>query len=1548
MGKSEKLSSVKFDENRLKISKPRKSTKKRVALGVMYFFVTILVLFSVYFFINKLSPEEKIKIGDTTLAKKDIDAFAQLIEKYKKSHPGVIIPGDTKEVAADRLILNAGLKLEAKKMGVSVTDVDLAEIADLKFANEKERKNYFDRFRTPEMRYQFVGMENQAYQKKLTDKLISKKDLLEVVIVIDTPYFSQLPQNKVQAEYDKARLRLEKEIIPLMDKKASKEEIIKKADTVWYEEESSQDVGRPFYLSQAVMAVDETKGYQKGVSGYNDVDNLDYLRGDIGKVYKTTDRVNKLKNIGDHTGVFASKTGSLMVVRVENKTAGSYDSWEDFLEHYKNEYVRGKLKVVENYIRKASLASLNTVVKAVTSPGLEKARAAIPDDVCGAHDINITVEARVVSTGDLLSGGKITMHRDAASRFIRYDQGHVGEEFTPGDTCGAVGDHSATTDGSNATSGGNWQRSGTDNDNGDRTIHDTCWDTPFNLYPGDQGNVGATNWVSLDRHADGGQTPGWQASDPLEPANDAGTGHNIYKQRGASYEYGNYSPGWPEPRPGSGNHKYYWVMIRYREVPPPPAPIGGITIMRCDLFLGYAWDQNTHDNLLYSVQLLPAGGKPGQTWTGVSNPNFSHNINGKAIFGTGAVTRTFRFTTASLAGGVTQYTEDFQYAKDCESDHNPYSWIDGNCDVANVNVFDQNAQDRGETVQYSIGMYKDGAPDNPSDDNPPDGIQWIHFNERNIGDFPVTLPDIPDDGKWWIIVTASNRTPDGADTERPLNSNDPWPHNYAAYSYSVENCYNARCLVSQVNSNIPSTPAPANGVKAGEEYTITVTYSNDGGDLPASYGGADLSAVVYAATPKRLTPNQGPPDFVHKIVDLDSGMAAGSPRVFTITLPAPNLIDTYNGHISIHYPGVLSVGDGCDFHINTYKPFRFVPRAQIVEPWNPENPRTVTYRTWLENRNPETCEDPKVGNTILAWAESSFKIEDTQYDYHRHGYPPDPFDNYCDTGVTNPPITTGRGKIYGPFTFTHDREIVAGEDYCPLSVAYQDAGWIGPDYDKTYHGGGPGGKIVTSPSTPSPNDPCSKAQNRPYFKAYGAGSIWAGGNFYDETDVAQSCKGGGTLASWSSNDSPEPAYGASTELHPIALREIIGVNSAQSRDRTYNARSPHDLSFANRDLPGPPENDYGSLGGGSYNAFNGGYFHDGTYERCLPTIDPGSGATVHASDQSIGGTNLPLGSNQVVHVKGDAYISNNITYAGSTGGWTINNEGKTNIPSYKLIADGNIYIGPSVTKLEGLYIAKGHIYTCASGFDKMPQHDLYSNCSNQLTVHGSFVAKKVHLMRTYGSMRNEKPDPPAEQVYGLKWSSAGEYDPGNYNCEHLYEATDGYWKDTASFNYLCTPKSDNDFQLKWTYKHPGQTPQENTGLPACTLVSPSWEPHHTHWADNYICTDDAHRVTFSDDGPVGSNCIKMDEPADDHSDASPAGWADKAYLCATGSVTYSAPGINCQSYNNSGIRSTTRPTCAAEVFDFSAEFYLSENFGLDPEDGGAPHYDAVTSLPPVL
>ncbi len=164
-----------------------------------------------------------------------------------------------------------------------------------------------------------------------------------------------------------------------------------------------------------------------------------------------------------------------------------------------------------------------------------------------------------------------------------------------------------------------------------------------------------------------------------------------------------------------------------------------------------------------------------------------------------------------------------------------------------------------------------------------------------------------------------------------------------------------------------------------------------------------------------------------------------------------------------------------------------------------------------------------------------------------------------------------------------------------------------------------------------------------------------------------------------------------------------------------------------------------------------------------PTISAGNSSGIQYYTPPTGGA-LTIGNginyivssgvNQTIYVDGNVYIANNICYAGDLATGTCGSANYdpswkhvADIPSLFIIAKGNILIGPGVTELDGVYIAQpdssapsgtptGVINTCAlNSTAAYPVSQIYSNCDNQLTVNGSFVAQNIFLDRSYSSLR---------------------------------------------------------------------------------------------------------------------------------------------------------------------------------------------------------------------
>lgn len=94
------------------------------------------------------------------------------------------------------------------------------------------------------------------------------------------------------------------------------------------------------------------------------------------------------------------------------------------------------------------------------------------------------------------------------------------------------------------------------------------------------------------------------------------------------------------------------------------------------------------------------------------------------------------------------------------------------------------------------------------------------------------------------------------------------------------------------------------------------------------------------------------------------------------------------------------------------------------------------------------------------------------------------------------------------------------------------------------------------------------------------------------------------------------------------------------------------------------------------------------------------------------------GRKTTIIVDGDVRVRGNVSYANSY-------DSREQIPSFAIIATGDIYIDPTVARIDGLYVANGTFDTCSN-----PSYSTSSVCSAlQLTVNGAVAANKIDLKR---------------------------------------------------------------------------------------------------------------------------------------------------------------------------------------------------------------------------
>lgn len=245
--------------------------------------------------------------------------------------------------------------------------------------------------------------------------------------------------------------------------------------------------------------------------------------------------------------------------------------------------------------------------------------------------------------------------------------------------------------------------------------------------------------------------------------------------------------------------------------------------------------------------------------------------------------------------------------------------------------------------------------------------------------------------------------------------------------------------------------------------------------------------------------------------------------------------------------------------------------------------------------------------------------------------------------------------------------------------------------------------------------------NQTYLRVYG-NDIQAGGGFAPSCTVQDN---GAAVEGFSASDELGGATtwrGSSGQFAVSALGAVDGFFSSSMRgaeSTTDFARPPVGQTFGNT------TNMTSKVGVDS-----GG---DSGVKNCIPDylgdapVETGSNVI---STRTVNGKQALLFEGRDVFITGTG-----IRYQGANTGWNTIED----IPSFYLVVKGgNIYIDPSVTELDGVYIAqpaadgtKGEIITCATAAGVVPAH---GGCGQQLVINGAFIARQVQFKRVFGKL----------------------------------------------------------------------------------------------------------------------------------------------------------------------------------------------------------------------
>lgn len=333
-----------------------------------------------------------------------------------------------------------------------------------------------------------------------------------------------------------------------------------------------------------------------------------------------------------------------------------------------------------------------------------------------------------------------------------------------------------------------------------------------------------------------------------------------------------------------------------------------------------------------------------------------------------------------------------------------------------------------------------------------------------------------------------------------------------------------------------------------------------------------------------------------------------------------------------------------------------------------------------------------------------------------------------------PPATrtnTGTSATFTPVTLSLvGLGLDAGDRVCARNTVTPAAGTADPS-----------GDVITVTVASRSANTCEMIVHVPYHQVFGDTRVGSGfltdaGSCAAATDTSARIIG--------HNRDGTPDYtGAGSQLAAYAFNSIAFFASGQLRPSVTTNAKP--LSFANVN---PSRS---NLGASDY----GGGLMDGQsvcapdhYDDGIADADQVLGGSTSANipaatyrrtgDLTITGGNLGLGSgSRVIYVDGDVTINNNITYA------VGNYNNIDQIPSFRLIVTGNIYVDWNVSQLDGIYIAQPHdsggtegrFYTCAPGGAPPDAGEMNGICrTNKLTIYGAVLADLVKLTRSGGTV----------------------------------------------------------------------------------------------------------------------------------------------------------------------------------------------------------------------
>lgn len=262
---------------------------------------------------------------------------------------------------------------------------------------------------------------------------------------------------------------------------------------------------------------------------------------------------------------------------------------------------------------------------------------------------------------------------------------------------------------------------------------------------------------------------------------------------------------------------------------------------------------------------------------------------------------------------------------------------------------------------------------------------------------------------------------------------------------------------------------------------------------------------------------------------------------------------------------------------------------------------------------------------------------------------------------------------------------------------------------------------------------CVIVAKRPYAH-FGGNDVWAGGGYASAVPSCNTSAKIATVGRALSGTSPTEYAGSMVEYHAFALNQVDGFGSASQPLVGFGSlgSTPRSMTYGNNE---------GTLGNlGFYGAaqhclvdyesmFTGATpLAAGTYN--LSTMGSGTWYAASGTVRLTASTTIPAGVKQIIVSENNIFIDTDLDYVGSYGDLA-------SIPSLIVIADANIAVDSTVSRLDGMYVAQGDGLTTGMFRDCWPRTSpqaVGDACDvTPLTINGAVIAGVLELWRSYGA-----------------------------------------------------------------------------------------------------------------------------------------------------------------------------------------------------------------------